>query len=445
VNLTTQKLVFAGTSRLTDRFPVAGGRLLDATIRPIYGNSAVVAMYARHNRREVRRMTGFDRFLVIPDIHIGDAVMSQSWVMALRDLFPSAQIDYVVNRSVAPLIDGHPDASRIIPLLSGATFPTTADIEGLRALIREGQYDLCLCSCTFLDPGDIAPSTQPFLHFMTHGAAILRNERDVSRINHFSYQGYRFVRDLLSAVADPVREDIFPGVRTTYSDSVIEECGRVAVAAGLTDHTPVVMVNPDAASKYTLLPFERQAALLRTLAEGVPSDTIIMVGAGHTAAGIGERLVASLPDVSRTRARIIPPSLPLAVYSALIDHADVFISGDTGPLHLAAARRFSRSGRYSFRNRTAVLSVFGATPPRMSGYDSSQPGYLAANQDAPSWCFQAGSPCRNITCLNKLFKTCETVRCFEEVDTAGIAAVVLRRLHQNRDRRGGSELHRGPF
>jgi heptosyltransferase-1 len=430
VNLTTQKLVFAGTSRLTDLFPVAGGRLLDTTIRPIYGNRAVAAFYARRNRREVRRMRGFQRFLVIPDVHIGDAVMSQSWVMALRDLFPSAEIDYVVNRSVAPLIEGHPDATRIIPLLSGATFPTAADLEGLRGLITEGRYDLCLCSCTFLEPGDIAPPTQPFLHFATHAAAILRNESDLTEINHFSYQGYRFVRDLLSAVADPVREDRFPGVRTTYADAVIEESGRFVAESGLAGDAPLVIVNPDAASKYTMLPFERQAVLLRTLAEGVPRDTLILLGAGHTAAGIGERLVASLPAASRARARIIPPSLPLAVYSALIDRADVFISGDTGPLHLAAARRYSRSGRHSFRNRTAVLSVFGATPPRMSGYDSAKPGYLPANQDAPSWCFQAGSPCRNITCLNKLFKTCGTVRCFEEVDTAGVAAVVLRHLHQ---------------
>lgn len=425
MNITTQKLIFAATSRLTDRFPAAGGRLLDATIRPIYGNRAVAALYARRNRAAIRRMRGFQRFLVIPDVHIGDAVMSQSWVMALRDVFPDAEIDYVVNRAVAPLIEGHPDATRVIPLFSGETFPTSADLAGLRALINEGRYDLCLCSCPFIEPGDVAPRSQAFLHFVTHGAAILRNEGDFTQINHFSYQGYRFVRDLLSTVARPGREDTFPGVRTTYADSVIEESGRFAAATGLAGGGPIVIVNPDAASRYTLVPFEQQAALLGAIAGGVTARTAILVGAGHTAAGIGERLVASLPDATRARARIIPRSLPLPVYSALLDRADVFISGDTGPLHLAAARRYARSGKHAFRNRTAVLSVFGATPPRMSGYDSSKPGYLAANQDAPSWCYQAGSPCRNITCLNKLFKTCGTVRCFEEVDTAGVAARVL--------------------
>jgi hypothetical protein len=90
-------------------------------------------------------------------------------------------------------------------------------------------------------------------------------------------------------------------------------------------------------------------------------------------------------------------------------------------LHLAAASRLSRTGRHHFRNRTALLSIFGATPARMSGYDSVQPGYLPANQAAPSWSYTAESPCRNITCVNKIFKTCRDLRCFEAVDITALA------------------------
>jgi hypothetical protein len=89
-------------------------------------------------------------------------------------------------------------------------------------------------------------------------------------------------------------------------------------------------------------------------------------------------------------------------------------------------------GRHQFRNWIAVLSFFGATPPRMSGYDSFRPGYLPANQDAPSFCYQAVSPCRNVTCLNKLFKTCVTPRCFEHVDVDGLAGQAVAHLHSLR-------------
>lgn len=430
MNTRLQKVLFAGSSRLTDAFPIFGRRLLDGMIHTTYGSRAVAAWYARRNRAEVRRVRGRHRFLVIPDIHIGDAVMSGAWLTAIRNFFPDAEIDYVINRTVAPLIEGLPDATRILPLFSGGALPSPEDIAGVRALIRDGRYDLCFCSCPFIDPRDVAPPTQPFLHLMSHGAAILRNEADPAQINHFSYQGYRFVHDLLATVARPEREDGYPGLRVTFAEAAIADGRAFAAANGISNGAPVVMLNPDCASKYTLLPFERQAALLRAVVEGAPAHAAILVGAGHTAVGIGERLVASLPENLRGRVRIVPASLPLATYAAVIDFADVFISGDTGPLHLAAARRSARSGSHAFRNRTAVLSVFGATPPRMSGYDSTKAGYLAANQDAPSWCYQAGSPCRNVTCVNKLFKTCATVRCFEDVNTVDLAALVVGHLQR---------------
>jgi heptosyltransferase-1 len=425
MNTRLQSIVFAGTSRLTDIFPVIGRRLLDSTIRPIYGSRALSAVFDRGSRKVMKGMKSFRRFLVIPDSHIGDAVMMQSSLTALRDFFPDAEIDYVVNKTVAPLIEGNPDATRIIPVYSNGQFPSSTDIKTLQEIIRRGQYDLCVNFCPFLEKADLAEPAQSFARFLNHAPTLVRNENDSVHINHFSYQSYQFVRGLLSMAAQPVREDCFLGVRTTYSDEAIEDACRFAREAGLSSGSPVIMFNPDSSSKFNLMPIERQASLLGLLAAETTAETTILLGAGHTEAGIGERLADSIPSPLRSKVRIIPRSMPLEVYSALIDFANVFVSGDTGPLHLAAARRYSCSGHHQFRNRTAVLSFFGATTPRMSGYDSFQPGYLPANQDAPSWCYQAGSPCRNITCLNKMFKTCKTVRCFEHVDVAGLATLVV--------------------
>jgi ADP-heptose:LPS heptosyltransferase len=424
MNTRLQSLFFAGTSRLTDISPALGARLLDSTIRPVYGSRTLSAVFKLDNRRIMKRVKAFRRFLVIPDTHIGDAVMMQSSLMAVRDFFPDAEIDYVVNKVAAPLIEGIPDATRIIPVYSNGQFPSSTELETLREIIRKGQYDLCVNFCPFLEKKDLAEPSQSFVRFLNHAPTLLRNENDSAQINHFSHQSYQFVRSVLLMAAQPVREDGFRGIRTTYSDEVIEYAGRFIREAGLSSRSPVIMFNPDSASKFNLMPFESQARLLGLLAMEAAADTTILLGAGHTEAGIGERLADSIPSQFRSKVSIIPRSMPLEVYSALIDFADVFVSGDTGPLHLGASRRYSRSGHYQFRNRTAVLSFFGATTPRMSGYDSFQPGYLPANQNAPSWCYQAGSPCRNITCLNKMFKTCKTVRCFEQVDVAGLATLV---------------------
>jgi ADP-heptose:LPS heptosyltransferase len=417
-----QKVFFDASSRITGYFPRAGSRFLDSTIRPLAGNSVLSAFFARYNRRLLRGIRSFRRFLVIPDIHIGDSVISQSALTGLRDFFPDAQVDYVVNVAARPLIEGNPEATRVLPLFYGGCFPSAENLAALRELIKNGRYDLCLNFCPFIASKDIALNGQAILNILTHAPLIVRNEGDTTQVNHFLYQNYKFIRDLLSMITPPIRPEALPGVKLRFADRAVERAQLLASDWGLSDNVPVIMFNPDGASAYTRLPFDKQAELLCRFAQ---PGGLFLLGVGHSEARIGERLRAALPPFISDKVRIIPADLPLEVYAALIDFSDVFVSGDTGPLHLAAARKYSQTGRYVFRNRTAVLSFFGATPARMSGYDSSQPGFLPANQDAPSWSYTAGSPCRNITCVNKMFKTCRSVRCFEEVDVESLAGRVI--------------------
>jgi ADP-heptose:LPS heptosyltransferase len=379
----------------------------------------LAAVSAQHNRRVMHGLSSFRRFLVVPDVHIGDAVMSQSALTALRDFFPDARVDYIVNRTAHSLIDGNPEATRTIPFFSSGTFPSGEALAALKRMIQVERYDLVLNFCPYIDDKDIGLKGIRMLNFLSYAPVILKNERRPYEINHFTSLTYRFVRDSLSRVAGPLREERFMGLRLTITDKAFDEAGRFAKEAGLQTDEPVIMYNPDAASPFTRMPFDKQASLLASLAR---LNTKILVGAGHTESRIGHRLISSLEPRLRSLTRIVPASLSLAAYSALLDLSDIFITGDTGPLHLAAARKYSASGGRQFRNRTAVLSLFGATPARMSGYDSSRPGYLPANQDAPSRAYTAQSPCRNSTCVNKTFKTCRFVRCFDGVDIDGLTA-----------------------
>jgi ADP-heptose:LPS heptosyltransferase len=413
-----QKALFEGTSRLTGRFPRAGSRFLDATFRFVACHPILAASLAHRNRRVMLGLRPCRSVLVIPDIHIGDAIMTQPAISAVRDFFPDARVDYLVNRTAFPLIEGHPEASRVLPFFPNGAFPSLAVLSTLTSLIRDERYDLVLSFCPYINDKDIGLPGTGLIDIMSHTPTVVRNDRRPEVINHFSFQTYRFILDLMSLIAEPRRPEDFPGLRVRVGDAAVEEAGRFAAEAGLPHRRPVVMLNPDAASPFTRVPDESLAGLLARI---VQLDVSILVGEGHTEAGIGERIIATLPPSFRSRTVLVPASLSLEAYAALVDLCDVFVTGDTGPMHLAAARKLSRSGRHDFRNRTAVLSIFGATPARMSGYDSVQPGYLPANQDAPSWSYTAGSPCRNISCLNKIFKTCRYVHCFDEVDVAALA------------------------
>jgi heptosyltransferase II len=412
-----QAKLFAATSRLTDRFPRGGGRLCDSIFRSVIGSPALSTMFRLHNRRVLKSVRSFQRFLVIPDIHIGDTVMTQPPVTALRDFFPDAHIDYVVNKLAFPLVDGNPDASGLIPVYGGGSLPSPATIDALRSLVREGHYDLCLNSCCFLPTRELMGPDQPILDFFSRAPTIVRNESRPNGANHFIAQYYAFVHEALSDFFKPARNRPFKGVCVNLSDQGIQQASAFMSRTGLSRAIPTIMVNPDTACRYTMMPFADQADLLARLSA---LDVNILVGMGHTFERIGEKLVATLTSQQRARVRVVPSEMTLDAYASLVDLCDVFVTGDTGPMHVAAARRFARTGNHEFRNRTALLCLFGATTPRLSGYDSSQPGYLAANQDAPSGTYVADSPCRNITCLNKMFKSCQHVRCFENTDVRAI-------------------------
>ncbi len=79
-------------------FPRGGAKILDGVLYPLMGNSWLVEGLRKANQRKLRRLSSFKRLLVISDIHIGDAVLMQTAVSALRDFFPGAGIDYMVQK-----------------------------------------------------------------------------------------------------------------------------------------------------------------------------------------------------------------------------------------------------------------------------------------------------------------------------------------------------------
>jgi ADP-heptose:LPS heptosyltransferase len=412
-----QKMVFHFTSVLTAWFPQGGARFLDGFLQPLLGHRILVKGFFWKNRRILKGLKRIKKILVISDIHIGDAVMMQGAVRAFRDFFPDAQIDYVIKKSIGGLIEGNPAITRIHPCYTGTVFPTSGDIESVQKLIAENRYDLCFNGSSLFQDSWLVSKNQVILNFMTVAPLLIRNEMDRAGNNHFLYQSYAFTENLLRSVGFSSGAQPFKGVPVTLSDEAVQKARDFLKENDVPKDKTILFLNPDTASPYTLIPPEYQ---IRILKEWLKMDSVVILGASFTHPDMGEKLLDALSWEERGRVFATAPSLPIEAYAALIDSADVFLSGDTGPLHIAAARKVSRSGRFEFRNKTFVISVFGATPSRMSGYDSVDPLYLPADQDAPSRTYVSGSPCRNITCVNKLVKTCKTVRCFEALDIESI-------------------------
>jgi ADP-heptose:LPS heptosyltransferase len=424
-----QKRLFHLTSEVTRLFPRGGAKFLDSLVLPVAGNPLLVSQIFKRNRKTLGR-SPFQKILVIPDIHIGDAVMMQAAVQAFRDFFPDARIDYVIKKSVVSLIEGNPAITNLYPRFTGTVFPTDEDVESVRKLVAENQYDLCLNCSPFFEDSSLFPKGQKILNFMTIAPQLVRNEIDQKGINHFLFQAYGFVEKLIASNFNIRSFETFRGVGVTLSDEAVEKAKNFLTLNAIPTEKPLVFLNPDTASPYTLIPLVYQTEILKKL---VAMEAAVLLGTAFTHQGMEQRLLESLSDEERRKVYLVPSTLPIDAYAALIDETDVFISGDTGPLHIAAARKFSKSGHVEFRNKTFVISVFGATPARMSGYDSANPLFPPANQDARSRTYVSESPCRNITCVNKMAKTCKDVRCFEALNTDGIMGDVQDHLKTLRE------------
>ena len=430
-----QKYLFHLTSLATTWFPRAGAWFFDHTIPPILGSQFLVKHVFKKNLDTVKRVLHFEKILVIPDIHIGDAVMMQGAIQAFRDFFPGARIDYAIKKSLACLIEGNPAISNLYPLFTGTTYPTEGDVESIRKLVAENRYDLCFNCSPFFEDNRLFPKGQEILNFLTSAPQMVRNDLDKSGLNHFLFQSYMFVEKLLKKLTRAYPAKPFQGVQVRISDNAFQKARTLLEEKEVKLDKPIVFLNPDTASPFTLIPFEHQAILLKRLLE---MDVTVLFGTAFVYKDVEKKLVETLSVDEKKKVLLVPTTLPIDAYAALVDFADVFISGDTGPLHIAAARKISRTGNVKFRNKTFVISIFGATPARMAGYDSTNPLFPPANQDALSRTYVSQSPCRNITCVNKMAKTCEKVRCFEILDVDNIVRDI--KLHLEKSNQGRPEL-----
>lgn len=406
------KIPFHIASRLTDLMPVTGARMLDSLLFATAGSRRLTQHYYRQDLHRLRRVKQFGQILVISDLNIGDAVNMQAGIAALREYFPEATIDYIVNRAAARLIDGNPDITSLYPLFTRAPIPEMSDIRNLGQLCAEREYDLVINYSPFFKRKQLATKRRRVLDYRLLAATLVHNQQDSEVINHVVWQAYYYIHRLFSMLRNPAVLRPFSGASVTLSSHAVQAAMDFLYGHDLLTGETLILYNPEASSRFTRIPLATQVALLQNL---LRLNTRVLLGAGQKIPDLHKRILAQLPVRLRRRLVVVPASLPFDAYAALIDRCDAFVSGDSGPLHVGAARKQSRDGAHRFRNRTAVFGVFGATPARIYGYDSLAAGFMPANQDAPARTYIAESPCRNITCINKRAKICKQVRCFQRV------------------------------
>lgn len=393
--------------------------LIDSALKKLSFNEKLNRFLKRRNSKKLLQIDRLKKVLVIPDINIGDAMICQSFIAPLKKAFPDIEISYIYQKSASPLVCMNPDIDEHFPLFRNIGYPSDKDFASLQNLMKGFHFDLIFNLNPYFTSKHFRAACSPVIYSSRLITNIVRSYTSTGSEAHISLQMSKFAEELIETlVSSPINEDkkkkgFHPNCFYTTQGPLIK-ARRIIKRFNIKSGLKKVFFNPDTSCAYTRVPVNIQKELLKGILAN--PDTHVLLNCGFTFRGIEKELLKEIPSSLRKRITIVPKDTPIDVYAALADHSDIFVTGDTAPLHIAAARKIIVDSDLSFQNSTAVVGIFGATSSKIYGYDSFSDEHIAAPQNAPSKVFEAFPECKNLTCIDKIFKACPTVKCFDGLE-----------------------------
>jgi len=282
-----------------------------------------------------------ERFLVVRLGSLGDIVHTLPAVAALRDSFPGARIDWVVERKWAPLLEGNPDLTQVIALERSSWGGLASCVQRLRAARYTCAIDLQgLCKSAVLGFLSGARRRVGFGRRMAReGAAALFYTHRASPTSRHKVDHNLALAEMAGARGNAYR---FP--MRVPAEAEAEMAQRLA-AAGLGEF---FVVSPGGGWRSKCWPPGRHGELCRELERRHGWRAVVNFGPE-------ERELAEA--VRRAAAPAHPVLLPTDIpqLMALLARASLVIAGDTGPLHLAVTLG------------VPVVGLYGPTDPARNG------------------------------------------------------------------------------
>jgi lipopolysaccharide heptosyltransferase I len=278
---------------------------------------------------------------------LGDIVHALPAAAALRAAMPDARIDWLVDAKHRALLDVVTGLDRIVTV-EGRSVAAWADV--VRRL-RQVPYDAALDLQGLMKSAVLARASGAarvagfsIWHLREKGARPFYSDTDGFSSDDERQAAHRHViyknLHLLRVLGVQTERIVFPIVD-------IESAGaRAMQQAG--GGGPFALLNPGAAWPNKRWPAERFGEVAAFLREIRGLRSVVAWGPGD------EALARAVVDASDGAASAAPPT-GIADLIALSRLASLCVSGDTGPLHLAAAVG------------TPVVAIFGPTDPERNG------------------------------------------------------------------------------
>lgn len=314
------------------------------------------------------------KILIIKPSALGDVVHSLPFLNALGERFPAAEVHWLVFRPFEPLLRDHPMISKLWVVDKDAWRRISSlrdswkDLRRLLAGLREERFDLVVDLQGLLRSGLLCGATRAPLRlgFLEgrEGSPLFYTHRVRGGTDCHAVERYLKVAGRLGASTDRIDYRL---VGAPHGSRLLDSLPPV-----------YVVMAPSAGGEAKRWPEEN----FGRLAAELPWPSLVI--SGKSDAGLAERVAAA----SGGRAFSLAGRTSLNEMIEVIRRAKVFISNDTGPMHIAAALG------------VPVFAVFGPTSPQRTGPHG--PGHTVVTAGlACSPCFRR-KKCSHWVCMERI-------------------------------------------
>ena len=335
------------------------------------------------------------KILIVKLSAIGDVIHTLPALIALRGHYPEAEITWLVETTAAPIIDGHPALDQILisrrkewvdAILhqdGKARKIALKEAFGFIQKLRQNRYDIIIDFQNLFKSGVLVGLVRG-RRKVGFDKGMQRNEKAHHfynrRVPPVSMEIHAIERYLTLLEAIGVKDKRI-AYQIPVSDTDIHEVDRLLTDAGVGKNEKLVAINPMARWETKLWKPERFAQVAEQL---VATGQIKVVFTGGAADR--DKLDAIL-SMMNNQAVNLAGRTSLKELAALYMRAELLISTDTGPMHLAAAVE------------TPVVALFGPTAPWRTGpYGDQHQVIFSKDPCAP--CFK---------------RTCDTNLCMDHI------------------------------
>ena len=295
------------------------------------------------------RKEGIRRIVVRGPNWLGDAVMCEPALSQVRTLFPQAEITLLVKPGIADLLAQHPEVNRTLVYDDRGRHAGLVGKWTLAGVLRRHRFDLAILFQNAFEAALISflAGIPRRFGYATDGRTLLLTDPVTVPPRTAQRHQVEYYWDLLKPLGGHGPAPA-PRLFVTPDESALI-AGRLA-DAGIGPSDPVIGVNPGSTYGHAKrwLP-DRYAEVVNRAVTDVQGRSGARVGVAILGAKGEEPLGKAIADQIKTRTVVCSGQTTVRELMALVKRCQLFLTNDTGPMHVAAAFK------------VPLVAVFGPT------------------------------------------------------------------------------------